>query len=273
MNHRPGRWAPPPCRARRRSCRCDQSSGCCQALFFDGGQATGDIALGRLRVGEIAGLVPFDHRLIAVEHGHEVFQTFGERQRAASSNFSPPVISDVSPNNSVVFSGYSLSNAFADGRVGAAAGRGVRFAAFGRDPELADRAFNAVQFAAFCRNFFAAADAANRLHGRRGLRCRKPTTGLPVVAMPSTTFASSRPQCRSPRRPQRSGCSRCRSACGNAARSAPIAGGRRVRDRHGVLMLWATASAAAFDRSSTGRDDDVVTHADATVFATVAPEF
>ena len=32
-------------------------------------------------------------------------------------------------------------------------------------------------------------------------------------------------------------------------------------------MLFATASAAAFDRSSTGRIDDVVAHADAAVLA------
>ena len=101
-----------------------------------------------------------------------------------------------------------------------------------------------------------------------------PATGLPVAAMPSATFfvqPSSMPmtttaatfgllpapisvrKCRSRSAPN---CSRP-YGCGIA--SVP-------------LMLFATASAAAFDRSSTGRIDDVIAHADAAVLAAIASE-
>jgi hypothetical protein len=43
-----------------------------ERLLFDGRQTTGDVALGRLRLGQIARLVAIDHFLVSVEHLHEL---------------------------------------------------------------------------------------------------------------------------------------------------------------------------------------------------------
>jgi altronate dehydratase len=43
-----------------------------QGLLLDGGEAAGDVALGRLRIRQVAGLVALDHFLLAIEHEHEL---------------------------------------------------------------------------------------------------------------------------------------------------------------------------------------------------------
>jgi hypothetical protein len=71
-----------------------------ERLFLDRRQAAGDVALGRLRIGQVRGLVPVDHVLVAVEHRHE----FGPHLVVAAArgdDLSPPVSSVVSPNTSV----------------------------------------------------------------------------------------------------------------------------------------------------------------------------
>ena len=158
-------------------------------LFLDGGQTARDVALGRLRIGQIGRLVALDHGLVAVEHLHEVgsapcrpcaalgddffaagdLRRFAEHERGAER--------------------MQLVECVADGRVGAAARGGVGFAAFGRNPEVADRAFDTLcSSVACCTYSLAAFDAFMIVSWSPWPSMPKPTTGLPVFAIPSTTF-------------------------------------------------------------------------------------
>jgi hypothetical protein len=158
-----------------------------ERLLLDRRQAAGDVALGRLAVGEVAGLVAVDHVLVAVEHEHEALAhrvagaargddvlaagelgRLAEAQRAAercSLSKALPTVG-LAPQPLVV----SLSPHF------------------GADPELGDRAGLALLLArplhVLARRL---AGAAGWCRGRRGLDAEADDR-LAGGWMPSTTF-------------------------------------------------------------------------------------
>jgi hypothetical protein len=79
-------------------------------------------------------------------------RTLSSRHRAATI-FSPPVISDVLAEHQRASLGVELVERVADRRIGAAPGRRVRFAAFGRHPELGQLALHAMLLARRLQEF------------------------------------------------------------------------------------------------------------------------
>ena len=70
-----------------------------ERLLLDGGQSAGDVALGRLRFGEVVGLVRLDDVVLVglPDLASTSRRSLGDRARALA-RCSPPVISEVSPN-------------------------------------------------------------------------------------------------------------------------------------------------------------------------------
>src|SRR5437867_34662 len=116
-----------------------------QRFFFDGGQAAGDIAFGRLRVRQVAGFVTVNHVLVAVEHEHELL-TNGIAGAALGDYFFTAGDLRGFAEAQVVAQRVQLVKGVADRRVGAAAGGGVGLAAFGGDPQFGDAADLALLF-------------------------------------------------------------------------------------------------------------------------------
>src|SRR5690606_39597076 len=115
-----------------------------QRFFFDGGQAAGDIALGRLRFGQVAGFPAVDDFLVAIEHEHEALA-----HRIVGTAFGHDVFAAGQfgglAEHQRIAQGIELVEGVAHGGVGAAARRGVRFAALGGHPQVGYGAFRALQ--------------------------------------------------------------------------------------------------------------------------------
>ncbi len=181
-------------------------------------------------------------------------RTLSLAQRAATI-CSPPVSSEVSPNTSVVPSGCSLSKALPT--VGLAP-----------QPEVVSDSPHLVEIhrslighstrcraVAYCTNSLAALEARMMVSWSPWPSMPKPTTGLPVLAMPSTTFLvqpSSMPITTTAATlgllPAPIRVRKCRSRSGPNCRR-PYGCGIAIVP----LMATATASAAALERSSSGR--------------------
>ena len=176
---------------------------------------------------QVARLVAVDDLLVRSKTIWNFSRTSSLRQRAAT-RCSPPVSSVVSPKHQRDAVRVELVERVAHRGVGAAARRGVGFAALGRDPQVLQRALLAAQLArplhVLLRHLRGAhdgvvvavaldAEAGDGLAGRGDARRR--------------SSSSSRPRCRSPPRRRRSGSSRCRSACGNAGRGRRRTAGAR----------------------------------------------
>ena len=58
-----------------------------ERLFLDGRETAGNVALGGLRIGEIAGLMLFDHVLITIEHRHELLRDLGSAAALCHQGF------------------------------------------------------------------------------------------------------------------------------------------------------------------------------------------
>ena len=189
-----------------------------ERLFLDGGEAAGDVALGRLRVGQVARLVPVDDLLVAVEHELEFLAHLVVAAARGDQVLAAGELGGLAEHQRHAVR-VELVEGVADGGVGAAARGGVGLAALGGDPQVLERALLAAQLArplqVFARRLRGAHDGvvvavpldAEEGHRLAGLaRCRR---------RPSSP---SRPRCRSPPPRRRSGSSRCRSACGSAGR-------------------------------------------------------
>ena len=111
-----------------------------QRLLFDGGEAARDIALGRLRIGKVAGFVAFDHGLITIKHFHEGFAHFRCFAAAGDDVFAAGDFGGFTKAHGHA-QRVQLVEGIAHGGVGAAAGGGVGFTALGGDPQIADWAF------------------------------------------------------------------------------------------------------------------------------------
>ncbi|MNM97346.1 hypothetical protein D3C81_1098480 [compost metagenome] len=182
------------------------------------------------------------------------WRTSSLAQRAATM-CSPPVSSEVSPKTSVVPSGCSLSKALPT--VGLAPQPDV----VSDSPHLVDTHSSLIGHStrcsavAYCTYSFAAFEARMMVSWSPWPSMPKPTTGLPVLAMPSTTFLvqpSSMPITTTAATlgllPAPISVRKCRSRSGPNCRR-PYGWGIAMVP----LMAAATASAAALDRSSSGR--------------------
>ncbi len=188
--------------------------------------------------------------------------------------FSPPVISVVSPNTSVVPSGSSLSNALPT------VGFEPQPEVVSDSPHLVDTHRSLIGHStrcssvAHCTYSFAALEARMIVSWSPWPSMPKPITGLPVLAMPSTTFFVQPSSMPITTTAATFGLQPAPISVGSArSRSAP-----NCRRPYGCgiaivpLMLWATASAGGVRQVVERQDDDVVAHADAAVLAPVAPE-
>jgi hypothetical protein len=115
-----------------------------ERLLLDGGQATLDVALGRLRLGEVAGLEAVDQRLVAVEHEHEALAHLVIAAARRDQVLAAGDLGGLAEQQRVA-GRVELVEGVADRRVGAAARGGVRLTALGRNPQLGDRGLLAAQ--------------------------------------------------------------------------------------------------------------------------------
>ena len=223
-----------------------------ERLLLDGGEAARDVALGRLRIRQVA-------RLVAPRPPPDSGRTSSgtscaprrSRQRAAT-RCSPPVSSVVSPKHMVTPWAYSLSNA-------------LPTVGFAPQPEVVSDSPHLVETHRSLSGRSSRAQLARPLHVL--LRHLRGAHDRVVVAVlldaeerrPACRWPRSRrrpssptgPRCRSRRPRPRSGSSPCRSACGNAARGRRrTAGGRTGADRDRALDVVAPPPRT---RRSTGR--------------------
>jgi hypothetical protein len=117
-----------------------------ERLLFDRRQAAGDVALRRLRVRKIAGLVAVDHLLVAIEHPHEFGAYFFVAAARCDNAFAAGQLGRLAEYERAA-GGVEFVERVADRRIGTAAGRGVRFAALARNPQVVQRAFGALLLA------------------------------------------------------------------------------------------------------------------------------
>src|SRR5262249_47371036 len=112
-----------------------------ERLFLDGGEAAGDVALGRLRIRQVVLLVRLD-ALVHIGLPHRIPSLADRRGRG-------PRLGDVLGAGDLRgFAEYAVDALrdqlvvhVADGRAGGEAGGGVALAALGRDPQLGEIAF------------------------------------------------------------------------------------------------------------------------------------
>ena len=200
-------------------------------------------------------------------------RTLSSRQRAATI-CSPPVSSDRFAEHQRAARGVELVERVADGRVGAATGCRVRLAALGRHPQLVELAFDAVLLArplqVFARGLRRPHDrvvVAVQLDAEADDRLAGGRDAVDDLLRPAVLDADD-----DHRRDVRVAAGADQRAEVQVEVGAELQPAVRMRDRERALDVVGDRLAAAFDRSSTGRIDDVVAHADAAVLAAVTPE-
>src|SRR6266853_2086865 len=115
-----------------------------ERFLLDGGEAPGDIALGGLRIHEIARFVAVDHFLVAVEHEHELVAHLGRPATRGHELLAAGKLRRFPENERhAVF--VELVEGVSDAGVGAYPGSGVRFSALGRYPQVLERPLLATQ--------------------------------------------------------------------------------------------------------------------------------
>src|SRR4029078_5822155 len=115
------------------------------ALVLDGGQPAGDVALGRLRVGQVIGLVRLDDVvLVRLPDLVPLVADFLVDGAGTSQVLGAGDLRGLA-EHAVDAAGDELVVHVADGRAGGEAGGGVALAAFGRNAEVGDATFLALQ--------------------------------------------------------------------------------------------------------------------------------
>ena len=123
-----------------------------EGLFFDGGQAAFDVALGRLGVGKVGGLVIVNHLGVTVKERGEfaadpVIGATGLHQMFAAGDLRGFAEQGGGPGFPEFVKGVAHSG------VGRNAGRGVGFAALGGNPQLVHAALGALQLRGVVHKF------------------------------------------------------------------------------------------------------------------------
>ena len=130
-----------------------------EGLFFDGGQAAFDVALGRLGVGKVGGLVIVNHLGVTVKERGEfaadpVIGATGLHQMFAAGEFG-----GFTEHQRAAFF-IQLVERVTDGRAGGQAGGGVGFAAFAGNPQVGDGAFHFLEGGGVLHEFLRLAGSA-----------------------------------------------------------------------------------------------------------------
>src|SRR5262249_28277013 len=111
-----------------------------QRLLLDGGEAARDVALGRLRLGEIIDLVRLDHVVFVGEpRAIPLLAGLGARSARLWKMFGAGGLRGLA-EHAVDPLRYELVVHVADGRAGGEAGGGIGLAALGGDPQVGDGA-------------------------------------------------------------------------------------------------------------------------------------
>src|SRR6266571_9000894 len=116
-----------------------------ERFLLDGGKAAGDVPLGRLRIHEIARFVAVDHFLVAVEHEHELVAHRGRPATGGHELFAAGELGRFAENerHAVLV---ELVEGVSHAGIRAYPGCGVRFSALGRYPQILERPLLAAQF-------------------------------------------------------------------------------------------------------------------------------
>ena len=130
-----------------------------EGLFFNGGQATFDVALGRLGVGKVGGLVIVNHLGVTVEECGEfaadlIVDATGLHQMLAAGKFG-----GFTEHQRAAFF-IQLVERVTDGRAGGQTGGGVGFAAFAGNPQVGDGAFHFLKSGSVLHEFLRLAGSA-----------------------------------------------------------------------------------------------------------------
>ena len=102
-------------------------------LLFDRREAAGDIALGRLRVGQVGGLMPVDHLLVAIEHAHEILANVVVPAALRDDLLAPGQLGRLAEDQRAAHL-VKLVEGIAHGRIGTATGGRVGLSALTRHP-------------------------------------------------------------------------------------------------------------------------------------------
>ena len=244
-----------------------------QRLLLDRREAAGDVALGRLRFGEVGGAPAVDHVLVAVEHEHEAL---AHRIVGAARRDDVLAAGDLGglAEDQGGAERMQLVEGVADGRVGAAAGSGVGLAALGGDPQVGDRAVHALQRGRVLHEFLgclrrahdrvvvAVAFDAEADHRLAGLGDAVDDTLGPAVLDADHDH-------RGDVRIGAGADQRLEVQVEVGAELQPAVG---MRDRHRSLDGDGHRFGGGIGQVVERQDDDVVAHADAAVFAPIAAE-
>src|SRR6266704_5358480 len=114
-------------------------------FLLDGGEAAGDIALGRLRIHEVVRLVAADHFLVAIEHEHELVPHLGSPATRGHELLAAGKLGRFAENERHAVP-VKLVEGVSHAGIRADPGSRVRFAALGRDPQVLEGPLFAAQF-------------------------------------------------------------------------------------------------------------------------------
>ena len=200
-----------------------------EGLFLDGRQTTGDVALRRLGIGEIVGLVRLDDVLLVGLPHREPFVGDLGRTRARLAKMLGAGDFRRLAEHAVDADRDQLVVEIADRRAGRQGPSSYRIRRI--SSKSRDRRWGTSRVAArspIGRSAWPRRPPWRSWRCRRGLRCRSRSPACRSWRCPRRPGWSIGPRFRSPRRRRRSGSIPCRSGCGSGCRDPRrTAGGRR----------------------------------------------